>query len=551
MEGYDRVRAVEKLAAAGYRDAVVPLIEALDDPIPEVREHIIDALTVLGDLRAAGPLIALLLREREPLIRDKLVGALEAINHQDSLKQLEAALDQEDPAARQTAAWALRRLAWERLADLPRAKIAIIQSDWTSAAALGSVAVNPLIDVVRLGTDISRRAAAEALCQIGSAEALQAIRSILHDRDAPRPARDVAAWALRRVLWKGVTDEDLSRAMVLLGEWHDLSKLGVVAVEALTEALADQRERVRQRAVEALRAIGGDEAMKTLAFLFADETREPSVRDVAARAIGEMGGDGAVAAILPGLSANNWQIRVAAVESLRQLGWEPSGPQETILACMAEKKWSQLGAYGAVAVEPLIEAMRLPSVSWDAARALASVEPAGVDTLLAMLEDPDCALESREAISTVLADAGVSRAIAPIKAWLKDTDPDIRQAAVRSLERLGWEPDSIADRATVAVAHDDWDSLRGLGSGATASLLQLARSSIAPQETLESLVYLLEKSSKQVSIPQLRMMVKLPTPTAAPDTAFSEACDPELLAENTALVHKMAKTELLRRGIMF
>lgn len=125
-----------------------------------------------------------------------------------------------------------------------------------------------------------------------------------------------------------------------------------------------------------------------------------------------------------------------------------------------------------------------------------------------------------------MADARVTQAIAPIAAWLKESDADLRQTAVHTLERLGWEPSSVADRAAVAVAHDDWDSLRELGSGATASLLQLAQHSIAPQETLESLVYLLETTSGQLSIPQLRTMVKLPTPEVPPRTSYGEVCDP-------------------------
>lgn len=547
LEGYSRVRAIEKLAAAGYTDAVGPLIESLHDPIPEIREQIVDALMVLADPRAVPPLLEILLDERESVIREKLIQALQGLGAERCQRTLLEALSDDDAPRRNTAAWALRRLAWNSLDDEAKARIAIVQCDWSFAVSLGDAAIPALEEIVRDGTQVARREAAGALASIGSTKAFVVIRRLLNDRDAKRPAREVAAWAVRRMCWPDLRDEDVATALMLLGEWDGVTALGDAAIPALTDALSDLRARVRERAVESLAAIGGAEANEALLAVVTDDDQAVAVREAAAKALGDTADASTVPMLVHALNDKSWQVRVAAADALTRMNWQPATTHAAVLAGIARKDWNGVKTFGSEAVGPMVGALAFQAVCWDAARGLAAMEPEGVDALLGVLNDPTQPMACREIVSMVMADSGVTRAVAPLTEWLSSSDPELRQSAVATLERLGWTPDSSSDRAAVAIAHDDWSAVKGLGAAAIQPLIGLWRDGIVLVETLEALIRILEDASGRVSISHLRALVR----QKSAEIPAASAGDAETITTLAARIHKLAKTELLRRGIMF
>jgi len=160
-----RNAAVEALGLVG-RPAVPHLLGALATP-PSMRKLVIDALGVIGDGRAVGPLSAEL-RDEDANLRAAAAEALGHLGHREAVPALLAALGAADLLTRLAALEALNRLG----AGVPYDRLA------------------PL-----LAEPVLRRAALEALGFAGDAGALPAMITALSDRS--RGAREAAVTALQ------------------------------------------------------------------------------------------------------------------------------------------------------------------------------------------------------------------------------------------------------------------------------------------------------------------------------------------------------------------
>ncbi len=58
---------------------------------------------------------------------------------------------------------------------------------------------------------------------------------------------------------------------------------------------------------------------------------------------------------------------------------------------------------------------------------------------------------------------------------LEDIDQRTREAAVRALERIGWQPADDTQRARLAIAQDDWKRVLSLGAAAVEPLVASLR----------------------------------------------------------------------------
>ena len=232
------------------------------------------------------------------------------------------------------------------------------------------------------GDPAVRRAAAQALGQLGDARAVEPL-----------------SLALRNLAWQQ--------------DWHDiaaateaLGRLGAPAVPALMAALQFHSQVVRVGATEALSTIGKP-AVAPLIGLLGDADLE--IREIAGQVLNSIGEE-SVEPLIAALHDPSTGRRVRAAK---------------VLGDIQDKR----------AIQPLIGALRdaYPGVRQSAARALGNIPDASViGPLVAALSDPDPT--TRKVTALALGNLGNANAIPTLIPELKGIE---WQAAVEALVRIG------------------------------------------------------------------------------------------------------------------
>jgi len=545
-----RLRTIERLVESKDRGAINLLIEALADEDNEVRAGAAIALAHRGDPRAIRPLAEAALRERELEVAQEITSALATFDESQTVTALRSALDDHDVKIRQAAASTLRKVAWNALDDLHKARVAILQSDWATVSTLGPGAIAPLKAALIEGTIQSKREAARILGEFGVQESFDALVSVLDDGACDDATRKMAAWALRSCCWTCIEDGHLARIAILLDEWSLAVNLGAGAVRPLMEALQEPTTRVRECAAEALGRIANDEAVEAIAAALRDENQDVRVREVAARILGRVEGTKAGDALVCGLGDPAWQVRVATAQALDKKSWQP--PNATALASLAiaRKDWSRARSAGVAAIAPLKEALHYQAVATDAAKVLIDLGTPGIDALVQVLKDANEDAAVREMVATMLAGIQDPRAVEPLRCMLSDADMAVRFSAVWALERLGWTPTDDPQRALVAIVNGDWEQVMRLGVAALEHLLRMSADGLAPRETADALRNILESMAGRISIAHLRKLAKTEDVVAqVPSGSSAEAM--ETVRVDCGAIRNAAKREMFRRGLVF
>jgi HEAT repeat protein len=373
-EGRVRLAAAEALGKIKDPRAVEPLIAALTDKNSDVRAAATEALVKIG-APAVETLIAALKDAEWRGVRQAAAEALGAIGDARAMETLIAALKDKDSDVRQAAAEALGHLGWEPAQDEIAGWYWMAKRDWDKCVALGALAVEPLIAALKDQYSWTRKAAAEALGEIKDRRAVEPLIAALKDQ---------YSWARQAA----------SEALV---------KIGAPAVEPLIAALKDKD--VRASATEALVKIGAP-AMEPLIAALKDK-----------------------------------DVRKAAAEALDHLGWKPAQDESAGWYWMAKHDWDKCVALGALAVEPLIAALK------------------------------DENSDVRQAAAKALGKIGDPRAVEPLIAALKDYYSGVRYAAADALGRLGWEPAQDEMAGWYWMAKRDWDKCVALGALAVEPLI--------------------------------------------------------------------------------
>ena len=174
--------------------------------------------------------------------------------------------------------------------------------------------------------------------------------------------------------------------------WDAARALGEIkdprAVEPLSAALKDERFSVRQAAAEALGKIGNARAVEPLIAALGDERSD--MRQAAAKALGAIGDARAMEPLIAALKDKDSAVRKAAAEALDHLGWKPAQDESAGWYWMAKHDWDKCVALGALAMEPLIAALKDENeyVREAAARTLGEIkDPRAVQPLIDALQD--------------------------------------------------------------------------------------------------------------------------------------------------------------------
>jgi len=404
--------AVEVLSRLGG-PAVGPLLTRLNDPDQRVRRLTVEALQQIGDPRAIVPLVGQL-QDPSEAVRRAAVNALVQMGRQ-ALPVLLARLKSGDEAARVGAIEVLRRIG-----D-PQAEPAIIDQ-----------LEHPHWSV--------RQAAASALGEIGSDSSVWPLIARLTDGD--RRVQAAAAEAIERL--GGLSVEPLVSHLshrdvnVRLTVAHALRRVGnVSAVPALIGRLDDEDQRVRRAAVEALHAIGDQRAVPHLLERLADT--DWWVRRAAIEALKEMAQPEADR-LLACLEDHNSQVSQAAAEVLSGMGLSAVPAliarleKNPAISAVAVDILRQIGA---PAVPLLVERLRRKPVPLALIEVLGRIGDARAITPLVDygLKSPDRAM--RLAAVQALGQIGDPRVAEPLINELSRADPQLRQAIVDVLGRIG------------------------------------------------------------------------------------------------------------------
>ncbi|NSW54250.1 MAG: HEAT repeat domain-containing protein [Anaerolineae bacterium] len=507
----DAAQALGDLADAR---SVEPLIAALDDENHEVSEYAAVALGRIGGVRTTELLItALTDGSGSEGVRSSAAKALGEIGDSRAVESLIAALEDKNHKVSEYAAAALGRIGGARTTELLIAALTDVSlsGDVRSSAAkalvqIGAPSVESLIVefsqaiaendngprfsqtkdcLIKIGEpsvqplailldDPNRRKqwlAAQMLGEIGSPQAVEPLIAALTDQTKSRddrvevvealgkigdpraiphlitrlksnPSKDTAA-ALERIGWKPGEDEVSAWYWVARSNYQRASALGSVAVEPLIYAT----RRGVLSAVEGLVKVGAP-VEDILVDLFKND--KGNIRLFAVKALVEhVGWKLEQAEIIAWYRVAKEEYETAA--NLGAVAIEPLIEAIDIYVAGNQKVIPALVKIGKPAVEPLIAALTAESDEWGRSLAAETLGIIGdrraVDALINLLQDDDESVRVKTYAAEALGKIGDPRAIRPITALLKTVEEFWYKQISGSLEAFS--------KVDVLVANND------------------------------------------------------------------------------------------------
>jgi len=317
-----RLAVVEKLAQIDSPDSVGPLIFAIKDEDAGVRSAAARALGRFQDRRAVEPLIQML-RDLVPPVRAAAVETLGKLGDRQAVDWLVEILRDNDPQVRANASHSLEKLGWRPGTDSQRVLQVLAAGNQRQIVALGSDAIEPLLEMMQTGAPHKQLEAVKALGEIYEPRVVPALLQAL--RKSSPAVRIAALEALER---------------------HSDSSV-YIEVERL---LRDSNANVRGAAVEAAARCGGIRAVPSLLRVLKDSSWE--VRRDAARVLGSVGGAAAVEGLCKLLRDPDRDVRESAIISLGQIG-DPQAIHPLVLALLDTESSVRTAAARALpAVDP-------------------------------------------------------------------------------------------------------------------------------------------------------------------------------------------------------
>lgn len=169
-------------------------------------------------------------------------------------------------------------------------------------------------------------------------------------------------------------------------------------------------------------------------------------------------------------------IRQADVAALKEAGYLPG-----LIRLLHDRdpkiQWQAadaLGSLGTPAIPLLVRELdsRHVAARIGAVEALGAIRDWRVVPHLVDVMEHDHNIEVRWVAALALGNIGDPRAIPPLLSALRDRERYIRSSAATSLDRLGWTPANETEAAYRAIALQDWDAVKQLGTAATSPLIE-------------------------------------------------------------------------------
>lgn len=413
-----------------------------------------------------------------------------------------------DPARRGPAAHALHAMG--RKADDPAQAVEILigQGKLLEAAALGAVAVEPLLQLFRLWSQTdphAREPLAIALGRTGALAAAPPLLEVLRTYPNHTPLWAAAAMSLAQL-------RDRRALPLLLSEVEKEHSHGVAA---------------------AATALGkfGDLAALPLLLKRLDDRKSDVVAAVA-NALADLGDRRAIEPLLRVLKRNT----------------DSGRPWDEIVACRAAVA-PALGRFGDVnVILPLLQAIQYHKKGPVYEGALAAFPALGekaLKPLLAIVQGEEC--DERPAAVAALVQLDSPQVRPTLLKALSDK-PAVREMAARMLPQTGWTPADDADRARVAIAAADFDAVAKLGAAAIEPLVQLivtrdpwaaggaaTLARLRGPGVIEGMSRLLRQPSSEVYLPAVEALCGWNDPRVR-DALLAELADPAASADVKRLI---------------
>ncbi|MGY5852167.1 MAG: HEAT repeat domain-containing protein, partial [Candidatus Thorarchaeota archaeon] len=393
-----REKAAEEMGDIQFPSASVPLVKALEDSYPVVRQK---AATALGNLgKGAIPALLSALESEDYRVR---MGAAEALGHIGDAcvgEQLLKRLKDKHQLVRQNTAWALGELIlgykkYEAITKkIIRALTKAMRSDYYFPVRFNAV---------------------YALTKVYSKHATKPLLEA-----ADNPAVEIRLNA---------TYGFIKLAQIL----REPSSLQRQVIDKLIEALSDDEARVRYNAVDGLRLFGGEKALAALTAL--QDDGDPEMHKLVERGIEEIKS-------MIGRKRSSWSYSTRVHYELRDpevieeliqlLGHEDEDVQRS-----AQK---ELGKFKQLAFDRLMEILQDKEEYWlireGAAGALGRIkDKRAVDTLLVTLKDDHEMIRCNSAWS--LAELKVKRTLKALIEATKDEFWMVRLNAAAGIGKIG------------------------------------------------------------------------------------------------------------------
>lgn len=414
-DGNVRAAAAENLGKLRAAEAVPALLDAMRHPDLLLRFTILESL---GRIGAAVPLARLLPFRDDQLLRKALIDCLGRVGDAAAVNELLEGLSDPMRNVRDASLPAIVALA-ERYPDEVAGRMA--EGDFPSAveAALGYLGDGQ--------PPAQRLAAVKVLQFLASPRAVAPLLDRLNDESLQHAALTALVAICRRHpaelcrTWPRATSLHRAYLAYVFGEAGCAS-----GVPLLTEALAADDPRLVQMAAHALGRLGGPAELAPLAACL--RHADGDVRDAATNALGELGGrhpQPVLAALEPLLGDAEPLRRTAAVSVLGRIGAADFAPRLAMALkdpAAAVRRAALKGLAGAPLDEHLL-------------------------TIQLALSDED--VEVRRAAAELLGGSGAAEAAQGLHLALADEDMWVRAAAVRALGRLGGAGEAEAVAALV------------------------------------------------------------------------------------------------------
>jgi HEAT repeat protein len=436
-----RAEIVEALVDHGA-PAIEPLIEQLDAEDLETRQAAAFALGRIGNPSAVPALMSRL--ADEPELARVAAAALAKIGDQRAFEPLLGVLGHPSAAVRQAAIGALNSLGHPELAARAGALLQAADAHLRESAVkivgyFGYPDYVPMLLECCRDPDLRvRTVALEHLPFVEHPAIVHALTSSLHDEI---PAVRIAA----------------ARAFGYVEDQQ--------AVPLLIGALGDQDAWVRYFAARSLGHQRAGEAAGTLAQLAQTDTAQ-QVRLAALEALGRIGGQRALAALIPFAALDDAELARAAIAALGQID-QPAAQSALLGLLDAHDRPLRLAAvealgqhHGAAAVGPLLQLVAgAGPLAQAAVAALARMAtPEAIGALIELLAEP----ARRATIVAALAGVGEGQAEL-VGRGLEHRQVAVRRSVVEALERM---PHARGLEHIVAALDDPEPAVRLAAAGA-------------------------------------------------------------------------------------
>ena len=329
------------------------------------------------------------LKSNNPKTRRAAVEKLAEHPSADAFALLAPVLQDSDPEVRKSAARALGRLRE------PKAIPYLLHS------------LQDPVSEVRAGIVI-------ALREIGDTRATEGLVQTLSDKDPV--VRSQAAKTLERFGWTAQSGKERMLRDSALGHFVDAAKAGLPILEVLIKTLAEGTPTNKRGAIEALGNMGGEEALSAL--LGALEDKDCTVRVAALEVLKHFTDPCVIPPLVTCLKHGEAAVRAAAATALAPHG---NGPEASValIRCLKDRSWSVRKA--------VVEAL---GRTRDASL---------TDTLVPLLKDTDH--DVREVACEALGRIKAKTAVTHLVLALTDSQTSVRQLAAGALRDidLEWE----------------------------------------------------------------------------------------------------------------